>query len=217
MKYWTEDEEAALHTALQAVGPKWTSMVSFYGEGGTADESLKGRDCMSLSSKARWIKKRILDDGEDVPAYLEDVNATDQPKRNRSRRQASDEDSEENRDGPAPRRRGRPRRTTQMTSTVAVKEEATVIISDGEDDEDSKDWTALPSSTPKTKCKRQQPTETTDKATDHKSQMMEIRLRQARAVREEAAAKREEAAARQREASIEREMLKMNHHRKEHR
>lgn len=153
MNYWTAEEEDALWSALEEVGPKWTLIVKRYGKDGEISEVLKARDTASLSAKASYTKKMLVEKGEEVPAYLEQIVARDHAGLKPSRRHAADAGSDGEYSGPAHRIKRRARHRPQQSSDAAVKhEEQPVTVIDDSDEEDTKDEFAnLPSSTPKTK------------------------------------------------------------------
>lgn len=95
MHYWAEDEETALLAALEVVGPKWTEMVRMYGEGGSVDESLKGRKAIDLHNKAARLKKKLVERGEDIPQALAAIKVHGESGQKRLRRGESGRDAEE--------------------------------------------------------------------------------------------------------------------------
>lgn len=195
LKYWTKEEEASLLIALEALGARWSKIVRQYGEGGSVDESLKGRDSMCLLSKACHMKKKMLEMGREIPKCLEGVAVKGQPQGERlARRPRKDSEVDERR--PARRGRGRPPKSTLQsgdhTAASAVKTEVMEVFSDDEEEADaSEGWQDLPSSTPKTKAKRGRPARNGGQQTQGNDiELTKLRIEAARAVEVEAAATR---------------------------
>lgn len=95
MNYWSREEEEALWTALSEVGPKWSLIANLHGKNGTASKALKDRDPTSMRAKAIYVKYMLLESGEHVPAYLEQVPVKVSADYSRTRRDIADGGSDE--------------------------------------------------------------------------------------------------------------------------
>ncbi len=71
---WTEEEEKALMSGLDAVrGPHWSQILALYGENGTISNVLKDRNQVQLKDKARNLKLFFLKSDIGVPPHLQAV------------------------------------------------------------------------------------------------------------------------------------------------
>lgn len=224
---WSEEDEEVLRHAFKDVEcKKWNDVIKRYGDGGTVNESLKGRDWMNLYNKGRLVKAEMLRRGEEVPPIL----ATQRIKRRRQEEEAEDADYYET----TVRRSKRERRATARLQEAGESAEdgeetpderqaenhdeqkkndnvktETIELSDGSDDERIKNELDLSEKGPKKQQQRSQQRArgavTEDKA-EQEYEMMELELRMRKATTAAAEAKREE-------MDLELKMLKLKHQR----